>query len=295
MIDPRYLPFTRTQMEPHFLVDHQSQLDYFEISAARYREFLATNPETLGIPISVARTPRQIEKDERFWTAATLKTLFEHPDRDAILESLLSKAYGSTPPIDGLTTWQDCVRGDLALYFEAQLPSPRAYADWLRQNLKDRHLIPYVRDAAGRDASRLREGPTHFDAILVNPGNGFSLVFESKVLSDVSSSVSFDSLRNQMVRCIDVMLERQKAAPAALASRDPDRSLFALLTPQMFRKNPHSRLYGWLFEEYRRDPGTIARDLPHRTSADWESVSRRLGWLTFEDIASHCVGACAWL
>jgi hypothetical protein len=127
------------------------------------------------------------------------------------------------------------------------------------------------------------------------------MFFESKVLSDTSCQVSFDPLRNQIARNIDVMLEApapSSAAPgsgaAAVAKRNPDRSLFVLLTPQVFHERPDSRLYGWLMNEYRNKPDGLGRNLPHR-QADWHMVARRLGWTTFEKINAIRPDACGWL
>jgi hypothetical protein len=294
MIDDVYLRFTRDQMRQHFLVDAESQIDYFEQSAKRYRDFLTENPNVVGIPITRARLPRQIEKDERFWTAASLKHIFDHSERSSALESILIKTFGDQPPVEGIGTWRECLSGHLSLYFEAQAPSPQAYVDWLRLNLAERQLIPYIRDAAVPEGRRPLEGATHFDAAIVNSDNGFAVLIEAKVLSDISPYVTFDNRRNQMARCIDVMLEQYPDLPAAFGARKPERSLFALLTPEVFRRHPQSRLYGWLFHEYRSDPGALARDLPHRTATDWPKISSRIGWFTFEDIESRTPGACPW-
>ena len=295
MIDNMYMRFTRDQMRQHFLVDAESQIDYFERSAKRYRDFLAENPDMAGIPISKARLPRQIEKDERFWTTASLKHLFDHPKCTSVLESILTSAFGDKPPVEGLGTWYECLTGELSLYFEAQAPSPRAYVEWLSLNLSDRQLIPYIRNAAERKGPRTLEGATHFDAVMVNRSNGFALLIEAKVLSDIAPYVSFDNFRNQLARCIDVMLEPYPHLPAALGARKPERSLFALLTPDVFRRQPKSRLYGWLLQEYRSEPKALARDLPHRTVSDWSQVTSRIGWITFEEIENQIQGACPWL
>lgn len=295
MIDDKYLRFTRNQMRPHFLVDVERQIDYFDLSAARYRAFVAKNPRTAGISITESRLARQMERDERFWTAASLKHIFDHPGRTDVLERLLTGVFGDTPPILGLGTWRECLTGEMALYFEAQAPSPTAYVTWLRDNLPDRQFIPYVLDAAARKSERPLEGPTHFDAVIVNGSNGFSVLVEAKVLSDISPGVSFDMLRNQLARCIDVMLEPYPMLPAAFGLRQPDRSLFVLLTPDVFRRRPHSRLYGWLFKDYASHPDSLARDLCHRQGIDWGRVSSRLGWITFEDLNRECPGACPWL
>ena len=153
-IDPTYLPFTREQLRQHFTGSADRNLNAFEKSAARYRAFLQNHPDLTNIALKEARTPRQIEKDETFWTAACLKALYEHPQFKLQLTSLLCQLYGATPPLDGLATWNDCLTGDLHLYFEARLPSPQTYVTWLSAHLPERQLIPYIRDAAARNSRR---------------------------------------------------------------------------------------------------------------------------------------------
>jgi hypothetical protein len=122
---------------------------------------------------------------------------------------------------------------------------------------------------------------------------GFALLIEAKVLSDVSTTLSFDAFRNQIARNVDVMLEDGQE-PKWLARRRAARSLFALLTPRCFQARPHSRLYGFLYEEYKRDPVALARDLLHR-DVNWPALARRLGWLTLEDVNEVLPDACPWL
>lgn len=128
----------------------------------------------------------------------------------------------------------------------------------------------------------------------MNPKNGFAWLIEAKVLSDVSYSISFDNYRNQVVRNLDVMLDNTSQPGAGLEARDPARSLFALLTPGNFKRYPSSRLYGWLIHEYQSDPRTLQRDLPHRADIDWKSLSRRIGWFTFDDVERVRPGTCSW-
>jgi len=295
IIDEKYLPFEPEEMHQHFLGNSEKQIEYYIQSATKYHAFLAANPELKGMPVSRSRRPRQIEKDERFWTAAALKSIFDHPDSRTIWESLLSKVFGDEPPIQGISTWDDCLQGDLYLYFEAQVPSPEKYTQWLGQHYKEAHFIPYVLDAAERKSKRPLEGPTHLDAILVNNSNGFSVLFESKVLSDISVDVTFDIRRNQLARCIDILLEENNGLPKALGKRNPEKSLFLLLTPEVFHQKPWTHLYGWLFNEYLADSTSLLRDLPHRDLSDCMRVSSRLGWVTFEEIESICPGACGWM
>lgn len=209
--------------------------------------------------------------------------------------SLLEGAFGGTPPIDDIATWNDCISGDMSLVLEAALPSPSLYVNWLREHIGLQHLVPYVLDAARRTSARTLEGPTRVDAVVVNKSNGFSHLVEAKVLSDLSYQVSFDMLRNQLARTIDVMLEPGNGLPFPLSLRRPGRSLCILLSPAAFKRQPSSRLYGWLFAEYSRDPAALERDLPHRSQTDWATVSQRLGWMTFEDIRAQVPEACPWL
>ena len=295
VIDRTYLPFTRDELRPHFIGDVDGQLNYYQKSACRYHEFMDDHPVTAGIPVSQARTPRQIEKDERFWTITATKHVFDDPLRESMLEQLLVKTYGSTPPIPGLSSWAECLGGDLRLYFEVRLPSPPSYVQWLRSNLDRRQMIPYVLDAAARENARTLEGATHVDAMFLNMANGFAWLIEAKVLSDVSYSISFDNFRNQIARNIDVMLNNTSRPGAGLERRNPEKSLFGLLTPAQFKDLPHSRLYGWLMPEYSSKPEALARDLSHRTGVEWPLVSRRIGWLTFEDFEEARPGACPWI
>lgn len=303
VIHPIYLPFSKEQLRGHFAPTARPsagrtdrQLEYYLASAERYRKSKAEHPDGRGLPLSESRRPCQIEKDERFWVATCLMTYFRRADR---LGALMSKRFGNVPPLTDIASWNKGFRGGLHLYFEVNLPSPPTYKHWLGENFTQRQIIPYVLDAAyrrGTDVVRKGlEGPTQVDAILLNADNGFAVLFEAKVLSDISYQVSFDAMRNQIARTIDVMLERNANLPEPLSLRRPDRTLFAMLTPEIFRQNPQSRLYGWLLDEYRSNPEALARDIPHRQSVDWSDVARRIGWLTWEDCEQVLPESCPWL
>ncbi len=79
VIDKIYLPFTCDELRPHFIAEVDRQLDYYQKSASRYHEFIEEHTVTAGIPLTQARTPRQIEKDERFWTITATKRVFDDP------------------------------------------------------------------------------------------------------------------------------------------------------------------------------------------------------------------------
>ena len=293
MIDKTYLPFTADELKPHFIADVDGQIDYYQKSACRYHKFMDDHPETVGIPLTEAKTPRQIEKDERLWTITATKNVFDHQSRTNMLKQLLVKAFGFNPPIPILRTWEECLDGELRLYFEACLPSAKSYVEWLRSNLDRRQMIPYVLDAAALKSTL--EGATHVDAMFLNVTNGFAWLIEAKVLSDVSYLISYDNYRNQIARNIDVMLDNTSLPGSGLEKRDPEKSLFSLLTPVSFKKYPSSRLYGWLMQEYKNNPYALERDLPHRKEKNWAALQQRIGWVTFEDFQEVRPGACPWL
>jgi hypothetical protein len=297
-----YLPFSREQLREHFVPNDQAteeHIAYYEASAKRYEQFVKQFPDRTGRSLGELRLPCQIEKDERFWLTATLLTLYHRTDRDSLFSNLLERSFhGSKPDIPSFRNWQDALAGRLHLFFEVGMSSPKTYRSWLSNNIARRQPIPYIRHAAQRQPGVFREnleGFTKLDALLLNETNGFSVLFEAKVLSDVSCTVAYDPTRNQIARNIDVMLEKPSAVGLMLAKRDPRLSLFVLLTPRLFQTRWQSRLYGWLMQDYRRNETALARDLPHRSDEELSGVSRRIGWLSWEDCQEICPQACQWL
>jgi hypothetical protein len=291
---PVYLPFSEGQLRCHFVhvagdphADPERHLAYYRESISRVVAHLDRAAST---PAEVRRA-RQIEKDERFWVVASLMALYHSSNRRRAFSELLRRGQLNRPPAHA--TWDDALDGRLHLWFEVGLTSPRAYREYLKSRLDERTPIPYAREAATKAGLRL-EGATQVDALLLNEDNGVGVLFEAKVLSDCSATVTYDVLRNQLARNIDVLLDRQDHLPAPLSARDPAASCFVLLTPELFRRRPRSRLYGWLLNEYRQRPSALAEDLPHQT-ADWASVSQRIGWATFEDCKRVQPTACPWL
>jgi hypothetical protein len=69
----------------------------------------------------------------------------------------------------------------------------------------------------------------------------------------------------------------------------------AMLTPELFRVQWRTRLYGHLVREHASDPSALTRDLPHLDQLTCTSLSRRIGWLTFEDLRRVEPAACPWL
>jgi hypothetical protein len=299
VIDRDYLPFTPRQLADHFapvaaMGDH---LAYYRASAKRAADFKAAPPA--GTPAEISRAVkwgRQMEKDERFWVAATLMQMFHAPNRIDLIAQMLRHCLGDTPP-DSLPSWEAALGHEQFLFFEANLPSPADYTRQLGARLDEHILVPYLREAAELNMQRGKklEGATKVDALLTSPDTGFAVLFEAKVVSDISAGVQFDVLRNQIARTIDVMLEPNASPRPPLSERRPDRTCYVLITPEIFRRNPESRLYGWLLPAYQQDPALLQRHLAHRQAAELESVPQRLGWLTWEDCHRLHPGACPWL
>lgn len=144
-------------------------------------------------------------------------------------------------------------------------------------------------------AGHALEGATKVDAVLFAPKTRFAVLFEAKVLADASCSIGFDVLRNQIARNIDVMLEPNPNLRWPLKQRCPERTCFVLITPEVFRDHPESRLYGWLMGNYRRNPEALRRHLPRRAGIDFSAVATRLGWLIWEACNQLSTRACPWL
>lgn len=112
-IDKTYFPFTAEELRPHFIADIDGHIAYFQKSASRYHDFMDAHLEVAGIPLQDAKLPRQIEKDERFWTITATKSIYDHKSRPDMLLQLLCKAFGVAPPIPGLQSWEECLKATL--------------------------------------------------------------------------------------------------------------------------------------------------------------------------------------
>lgn len=301
MINNTYLPFTIDELKTHF-VKSSSEENNIDKHVSRYiRSVNNYNKFENGTAQDDNyRTIRQIEKDETFWTASALMSIYHSPTRNSELKQLLTKAFGEQPPLSNFESWDDCLNGDLHLFFEPNIPSPQEYKNWLRENVDHQNFIPYILDKSKDKEGNYRtdlEGPTNVDAILINSSNGFSVFVEAKVLSDISYQISYDCTRNQIIRNIDVMMNSNPKLAKPLCNRIPENTLFLLLTPQIFQQNPESRLYGYKFNDYKNRPETISKDMRHRklTKDDCIDLSKRIGWTTWEDLKQINSNCCKWL
>ncbi|OAG28148.1 hypothetical protein [Thermodesulfatator autotrophicus] len=301
MLHPVFLPFSEEQLLLHFAdvnINGKCQknikhLEYYKRSIKRYDEFLKKDIDRKGKPLNEIKLPCQIEKDERFWIANCMMNIFYSNTRSQELISLFSKAYGEIPPFKEENTWEECFEGELYLFFEVNLPSPPAYKKWLKENLEQRQIITYILDSAV--GKKNLEGATNIDAMILNANNGFAVIIEAKVLSDISCQTTFDALRNQIARIIDVMLEKNDNLCCPLNKRNPKKTLFLLITPKIFKNNPTSRLYGYKLTEYKNRLDTLLNEFPYRDSQEIKKLPDKLGWLTWEDFNEVNQNCCPWL
>jgi hypothetical protein len=133
--------------------------------------------------------------------------------------------------------------------------------------------------------------------MLLAPATGVAVIFEAKVISDISTHVTFDLARNQLARSIDFMLEVNSALAAPLNLRKPERTFLVLLTPALTQPGragdaiSKSRLYGWLMPAYKDPNSSLLRQhLPHRDGSELAEAAERLGWASWEDCHSVAPG-----
>jgi hypothetical protein len=261
-----FLPYSAVELRQHFVgsdIDGEDPERHF----ARWRSRIAAAPE---------KDPSFLHRDETLWTAGALLAVHRHADRVARWQGIMANLFGPIPSTRERLEWSDLLDADLNLFFEVGLSSPHAYRAWLRDHLDDRQALRTQRLVASNRGESL-EGRTHLDALLISPSTGFALHFEAKVLSDIDTKTTHDSLRNQLARNIDCLAAPTRGPHPVLEARDPDRSFIVMLTPELFRRNWRSRLYGHLVREYMTDPAAIERDLPHLDGLTCAALSRRIG------------------
>lgn len=195
---------------------------------------------------------------------------------------------------------------------EAALQENLIFREYLHQQLQQPQLKvkhPYM-DRALKINKKLTknkarfEGSTTIDATMHS--DKLDVYIEAKYLSDISTDISYLTIRNQILRSIDTILAKSTNNGKNIGTELPP-FYFVLLTPGMFRTkkyggpanvdknskflkaiNPStSRLFCYVMDRYR-NPNKLKSELPHwkgKLSNDmWEDLSKRIGWLTFEEI-----------
>jgi hypothetical protein len=99
-----------------------------------------------------------MEKDERFWLATALMSLYYADDgsgRGERFARLLERAGLRPPP--GFPSWEDALAGALDLFFEVNLPSPGSATIWTNAS---RSLTSKSRRRRRGRGWKERRGPT---------------------------------------------------------------------------------------------------------------------------------------
>lgn len=205
--------------------------------------------------------------NEQVWSLL-VAALFDSPDQERIIERLC----GEKPGTNGLRD----------IWYEAEPMPPRKGGNgvWEGNTMLDLAFGHIVQ--RGVAASGIAYGP-HV------PGSWVCFV-EAKCLSDSSTRVAYDPLRNQLARVIENLLCFQSNGVF------PERLYFTLLTPRLFMKHPASRLYGYKISEYLHDPSAVRRDIqtcciPERNEPahiypdlDRRLAALKINWVAFEDL-----------
>jgi hypothetical protein len=149
------------------------------------------------------------------------------------------------------------------------------------------------------------EGNTMLDALIGGQdetGRRLRVFVEAKFLSDISTSISYLSVRNQIARNLDCAIDLVTVGGSSLDGLND--FWFVLLTPGLFRTKSYgstissavdsftpskSRLFCYKMDEYQ-DPNLLRMDLPHWVGilddSQWSQICTRIGWMTFEDVAN---------
>ena len=290
-----WLPFSEGAVNKHFF-DHEKT----KTTSARLKNIFRALKDYSVYETSIHDAKQsarklnrlcRIQMDERIWTMSTMMNLYHNENRIELLSSVFQKAFLSEqPPIDGISRWEDCFSDGLELRFEVSIPSPRSYNTWLEENSEKCQIIPYVLEAKHR--MNHREIHSTIDAVLYNPDINFAALIEAKLLADLSVDTINDVCRNQMARNIDVMLESDDGK----LNRIPERTVIMLVTPEITKMDPTSRLYGYKYIDYKNDADNIRNDLPHRKDdVRLQNVGKRLGWTTWEECHRMSIKCCPWL
>jgi hypothetical protein len=160
----------------------------------------------------------------RCWQS-TKWTTAPHAGKQSWRSCLMAKLF------DGEAVWP-CSPGDRACELEpTSTARPRALRSWpsltprlsgLAQPASRRSSVLAARREAKSKEEAL-EGRTHLDALLLSQTSGFALHVEAKVLAEIDTHTTYDSLRNQLARDMTVWQCRPTVRPGELQGRPRHR------------------------------------------------------------------------
>ena len=239
-----------------------------------------------------------IGHDEPWLTLVATRALFggqtemrQQNRVDAINSLLQSSGMVNPPVLDEI----------LDIQLEKQLPEILSYRDKLSKIAF--HYFPQtietIEEKRKKDKASF-EGPTHVDLYILGRSGEQNICFviEAKFNSDISKDITYNPVRDQIIRNIDAAIDY-------VYDKDfhvPIHSFcFLLLTPKIYRtkkfggnritdieifRPQRSRLYCYKMDEYT-EPENLKLALPHRAEGEetnWNRIADQIGWITFEDM-----------
>ena len=170
----------------------------------------------------------------------------------------------------GISAYEENV---VSVDLEKQFCPPAGYLLWLRNEVKC-HPVGYVREQAIKrsETNKPLESRTHVDAFIET--DKLLILLEVKFTSDIDHCTTFNPVRNQLARLIDVGLEVAKCSGKEV--------LVVLSSPTKFYES-RSRLYYYKVKEYS-DPVMIARDIAWRDVSEIEDNVLAVRWIALEEL-----------
>ena len=265
------------------------------------------------------KAEKNLEHDEPWLTLVSLYGLFgdQKDNKDqkrTVINELFSEIFSirngkSSPHFDTL----------IGAHVEVYLPEIIRYRNYLKDVIFNNKAYHPYHDRLDAIREKLTsknasfEGNTNLDALISGKrkGRDMHVFIEAKYLSDISKDISYVPVRNQIARNIDTAIDLMTKDGKDLEGLND--FWFVLLTPGIFRTKKYggpihspiasfiperSRLYCYKMDDYL-NPDLLRKDLPHLDkinggfldSEQWEIISERIGWLTFEEIADKVISS----
>jgi len=249
----------------------------------------------------------QIQHDEPWLTLIASYALFGNQDNYS--EDRLN-AINKIFSLSGLSNKINFT-SIINIVLEKKLPEIIPYRKYLKESFEKEnfHLYPDRRqliDTKISDENSSFEGSTNLDLMIEGISNNKKIVcfIEAKYLSDISYQITYNPVRDQIIRNIDCGIDCIEDKKHNNPIDSYDEFHFLLLTPKIFRipefggnkeseitkfQSNKGRYYCYKMKDYL-NPENLKSYLPHRelTDNNWKIISENIGWLTFEDIYSCC-------
>jgi len=222
---------------------------------------------------------------------------------------LLSDIFGKRHDRPAPPKFDRLVRSHMEVY----LPENLKYREYVQKTIFKDGPYHLYRDRKQKLEEKLErekasfEGNTNLDGLISGKSDDrdIHLFIEAKFLSDISKDITYVPVRNQIARNIDCAIDLMTDGGKELDGLND--FWFLLLTPGIFRTEKYggpvlspirafvperSRLFCYKMDDYL-NPDLLRRDLPHWEGTldrrDWERISKRIGWVTYEDIVSRVI------